>query len=120
MASSKYLSRRGSPKRPESAVPINQIINGDCVEALRQLPDECVDLIFADPPYNLQLDGTLLRPNNTTVDGVDDAWDKFASFATYDNFSQAWLAECKRVLKPDGAICSASPCRIKATGFKTT
>ena len=63
-----------------------------------------VDLVFADPPYNLQLDRALLRPNNTVVDGVDDAWDKFTSFAEYDAFSRAWLAECRRILKPDGAI----------------
>jgi modification methylase len=104
MASSKRVSRRGQSRPAARAVPINQIINGDCIAALKQLPDACVDLVFADPPYNLQLDGALLRPNNTTVDGVDDAWDKFTSFATYDQFSQEWLAECKRVLKPDGAI----------------
>ena len=60
--------------------------------------------MFADPPYNLQLERELLRPNNTVVDGVDDAWDKFSSFADYDRFSRAWLAQCRRVLKPDGAI----------------
>lgn len=68
------------------------------------MPSGSIDLVFADPPYNLQLDRTLLRPNNTVVDGVDDAWDKFQSFADYDHFSRAWLAECQRLLKPDGAI----------------
>ena len=73
-------------------------------QALKKLPEHSVDLVFADPPYNLQLATELLRPNNTRVDGVDDDWDKFASFADYDAFSRAWLAECRRVLKPDGAI----------------
>jgi modification methylase len=82
----------------------NRVILGECVAELAKLPDASVDLVFADPPYNLQLDGALLRPNNTTVDGVDDAWDKFSSFAEYDTFSKAWLTECRRVLKPDGAI----------------
>ena len=82
----------------------NRVILGECVAELKRLPDASVDLVFADPPYNLQLDGALLRPNNTTVAGVDDAWDKFASFADYDAFSRAWLTECRRILKPDGAI----------------
>ena len=77
---------------------------GDCVETLAKMPGESVDLIFADPPYNLQLEGELLRPNNTRVDGVDNDWDKFSSFAAYDQFSREWLAECHRVLKPDGGI----------------
>ena len=67
-------------------------------------PEHSVDLVFADPPYNLQLASDLMRPNNTRVDGVDDAWDKFSSFAEYDRFSHAWLSECRRILKPDGAI----------------
>jgi modification methylase len=82
----------------------NRVIVGDCLRELAKLPDASVDLVFADPPYNLQLERSLLRPNNTVVDGVDDAWDKFASFADYDAFSRAWLRECQRVLKPDGAI----------------
>jgi modification methylase len=77
---------------------------GDCLTELRRIPDRSVDLVFADPPYNLQLSTELLRPNNTRVDGVDDAWDKFASFEEYDRFTRAWLAECRRVLKPDGAL----------------
>ncbi|MEO1719072.1 MAG: DNA methyltransferase [Pseudomonadota bacterium] len=71
---------------------------------MRSLPDASVDLIFADPPYNLQLAGDLLRPNNSVVDGVHQAWDQFASFAEYDTFSKAWLAEAQRLLKPNGAI----------------
>jgi modification methylase len=82
----------------------NRVIVGDCLEALKSLPTASVDLVFADPPYNLQLSADLMRPNNTRVDGVDDDWDKFASFAEYDAFSRAWLSECRRVLKPDGAV----------------
>jgi modification methylase len=77
---------------------------GDCLAELRRIPDGSVDLVFADPPYNLQLATELLRPNNTRVDGVDDDWDKFSSFAAYDEFCRAWLGECRRVLKPDGAL----------------
>ncbi|MEQ1647970.1 MAG: site-specific DNA-methyltransferase [Hyphomicrobiaceae bacterium] len=87
-----------------SAVPKNRILHGDCLAELAKLPSASVDLVFADPPYNLQLAGDLLRPNDSRVDGVDQAWDKFASFAAYDKFSQSWLAECRRVLKPDGAL----------------
>jgi modification methylase len=80
------------------------IIQGDCIEALKRLPDGSVDLVFADPPYNLQLGGDLLRPDNSKVDAVDDAWDQFESFAAYDAFCRAWMSECRRVLKDDGAI----------------
>ena len=97
------LRRRSGSPRLERASH-NRILVGDCLEELRRLPEASVDLVFADPPYNLQLDGELLRPNNTRVDGVDDAWDKFASFAEYDAFTRAWLGECHRVLKEDGAI----------------
>ncbi len=83
---------------------VDQILVGDCIEKLQGLPAESVDLVFADPPYNLQLDGDLLRPNNTRVDGVDNAWDKFSSFATYDQFTSEWLAACRRALKPDGTL----------------
>jgi len=77
---------------------------GDCREVLLRLPDECVDLIFADPPYNLQLRQELWRPNRTKVDGVDEAWDRFGGFREYDAFSRQWLAACRRVLKPAGTI----------------
>ncbi|QUD86083.1 site-specific DNA-methyltransferase [Phenylobacterium montanum] len=80
------------------------IIEGDCLEALAGLPDKSVDLVFADPPYNLQLGGDLLRPDNSKVDAVDDHWDQFASFEAYDSFTRAWLKECRRVLKDDGTI----------------
>ena len=86
------------------ALGSGRIVLGDCLDELKALPAASADLVFADPPYNLQLDGELLRPNNTRVDGVHQDWDKFSSFATYDAFSRAWLAECRRILKPDGAI----------------
>jgi len=83
---------------------IDAIIQGDCLEELAKLPDGSVDLVFADPPYNLQLGGELLRPDNSKVDAVDDDWDRFDSFEAYDAFTRAWLKECRRVLKDDGAL----------------
>lgn len=77
---------------------------GDCVEIMRSLPRESVDLVFADPPYNLQLQGELHRPNNSRVDGVDNDWDKFDSFKTYDDFTRDWLGAARDALKPDGAV----------------
>ncbi|MBC7480204.1 MAG: site-specific DNA-methyltransferase [Pseudorhodobacter sp.] len=85
-------------------LPVNQILAGDCVQVMNSLPAGSVDLIFADPPYNLQLKGDLRRPDNSLVDAVDDHWDQFASFATYDAFTRDWLAAAKRLLKPNGAI----------------
>jgi modification methylase len=85
-------------------LPLNQIIAGDCVDAMWSLPPASVDLVFADPPYNLQLKGALHRPDNSMVDAVDDHWDQFSSFAAYDAFTRDWLAAAKRVLKPNGAI----------------
>ena len=84
--------------------PPDRIIVGDCVAEMAALPEGSVDLVFADPPYNLQLGGELLRPDNSKVDAVDDDWDKFGSFADYDAFTEAWLAGCRRVLKDDGAL----------------
>jgi modification methylase len=89
---------------PKLDLPLGQILDGDCVEAMRRLPDNSVDLVFADPPYNLQLGGDLNRPDGSHVDAVTDHWDQFDSFAIYDDFSKAWLTECRRVLKPDGAL----------------
>jgi modification methylase len=86
------------------AFPAETIVQGDCLEELAKLPDRSVDLVFADPPYNLQLGGELLRPDNSKVDAVDDEWDRFESFETYDAFTKAWLRECRRVLKDDGAL----------------
>lgn len=85
-------------------LPIDTILDGDCIEVMKSLPDASIDLIFADPPYNLQLKGNLHRPDNSKVDAVDDAWDKFASFKVYDQFTTKWLKEAHRLLKPDGAI----------------
>ncbi len=87
-------------KTPEK----NQILIGDCVALMKGLPEASVDVVFADPPYNLQLGGDLLRPNNTAVDGVDDAWDHFDDLGTYDAFSKAWLTEARRLLKPNGTL----------------
>ena len=87
-----------------AVVPRNMILRGDCIEQMARLPEASIDLIFADPPYNLQLRGDLHRPDNSRVDAVDDAWDRFDSFAAYDAFTRAWLAEARRVLKPCGAI----------------
>jgi modification methylase len=92
-------------KKPANrSIPLDSILAGDCVEVMNGLPEASVDLIFADPPYNLQLRGELHRPDNSRVDAVDDEWDRFASFETYDAFTKAWLKAARRVLKPDGAI----------------
>lgn len=85
-------------------LPIGQIIQGDCVDVLSNFPENSVDLIFADPPYNLQLQQELWRPNMTRVDAVDDEWDQFTSFGEYDNFTRGWLTACRRVLKDTGTI----------------
>ncbi len=86
------------------ALPIDTILVGDCIDHMNALPAGSVDLVFADPPYNLQLEQGLTRPDQSRVDGVDDAWDKFDSFAHYDQFTRAWLKAARRILKPDGAI----------------
>ena len=88
--------------RPD--LPIGQILDGDCIEAMRSLPSASIDLIFADPPYNLQLGGDLARPDGSHVDAVTDHWDQFDSFAAYDKFSREWLTEARRLLKPNGAL----------------
>jgi modification methylase len=93
-----------SKARAEEELPLDSILEGDCIAALEALPAKSVDLVFADPPYNLQLSGELRRPDQSRVDGVDDAWDRFADFAAYDAFTRAWLLACKRVLKPSGAL----------------
>jgi modification methylase len=82
----------------------DRVIEGDCVETMRRLPEGSVDLVFADPPYNLQLEGELRRPDNSRVDAVDDKWDQFSSFAEYDRFTRDWLSAARRVLKDDGAL----------------
>ena len=82
----------------------DRIIVGDCVTLMKDLPEGSVDMVFADPPYNLQLGGELHRPDNSRVDAVDDEWDRFADFATYDTFTAQWLREARRVLKPEGTL----------------
>jgi modification methylase len=88
----------------KASLPLNQILQGDCVEVLNSLPERSIDLIFADPPYNLQLQQDLWRPNMTKVDAVTDDWDQFVDFRAYDEFSRRWLVACRRVLKDSGAI----------------
>jgi DNA modification methylase len=93
---------RGGVER--SRLPLGEVLVGDSIELLELFPEKSVDLIFADPPYNLQLSQELFRPNMTRVDGVDDAWDRFSSFQAYDAFTHAWLSACRRVLKDTGTI----------------
>ena len=88
----------------ETQLPLDTILIGDCVEHMNALPAGSVDLIFADPPYYLQLEQSLTRPDQSKVDAVDDDWDKFDSFAHYDAFTRAWLGAARRLLKPDGAL----------------
>ena len=89
---------------PSNEKWLDTILKGDCVAAMNRLPDASVDVIFADPPYNLQLNGDLHRPDQSKVDAVDDAWDQFESFEAYDAFTRAWLLAARRVLKPNGTI----------------
>jgi modification methylase len=95
-------ARAAASDRDESI--LDTVLEGDCVGALARVPERSADLVFADPPYNLQLSGDLRRPNQSRVDGVDDAWDHFSDFAAYDAFTRAWLLACRRVLKPDGTL----------------
>ena len=92
-------------RRPATEeAPRDLIRVGDCVDEMNKLPEACVDLVFADPPYNLQLEGALSRPDQSLVDAVDDDWDKFADFATYDAFTRRWLAAARRVMKRDATL----------------
>jgi modification methylase len=88
----------------DRGAPHDTILAGDCVAAMAALPAGAIDLVFADPPYNLQLAGDLYRPDNSRVDGVEEAWDRFQGFAEYDAFTRGWLTECRRLLRPDGAL----------------
>jgi modification methylase len=90
--------------REPDALPRDHIIEGDSLAEMARLPEGSIDLVFADPPYNLQLNGELHRPDNSRVAGVEEAWDRFAGFAEYDDFTRAWLAACRRLLKPNGAL----------------
>ena len=82
----------------------NKIINGDCLKELKKIPDKTFDLVFADPPYNMQIGEKLIRPDSSKVNGVNDKWDQFNSFKHYDEFCKSWLTECKRILKDNGSI----------------
>jgi hypothetical protein len=86
------------------ALPLDQVLVGDCIALMRGLPPASVHAVFADPPYNLQLKGDLRRPNHTLVDGVDESWDSFPNLAAYDAFTRAWLGEVRRVLRKDGTV----------------
>ncbi|WP_375393713.1 site-specific DNA-methyltransferase [uncultured Sphingomonas sp.] len=96
--------RRPQAAATEVAMPLDTILRGDCIAHMRALPAKSVDMIFADPPYNLQLGGDLFRPDGSAVDAVTDDWDKFDTFAAYDKFTRAWLTEARRILKDDGTI----------------
>ena len=95
---------RPKPIGPREILPFNVILQGDCIAEMGKLPDKSIDMIFADPPYNLQLGGDLFRPEGGRVDAVDDDWDKFDSLGAYDEFTERWLAEARRILKDDGSI----------------
>jgi len=109
-------AKRGQRAKPEAetamktkagraaGLPLNRILAGDCIQIMSDLPQASVDLIFADPPYNLQLGSELHRPDNSRVDAVDDEWDRFSSFAAYDQFTRDWLKAARRLLKPEGTI----------------
>ena len=96
--------RRATAMETPVVLPLDQILRGDCIAQMKALPAKSVDMIFADPPYNLQLGGELFRPDGSHVDAVTDEWDKFDTFAHYDAFTRAWLAEAHRILKDDGTI----------------
>src|ERR1700720_879485 len=102
------VSRRGAsvraPRVSFESVASPRVVVGDCIAEMAKLPAASVDLVFADPPYNLQLQGDLKRPDDSRVDAVDDDWDKFSNFAAYDDFTRAWLAACRRVMKPNATL----------------
>src|SRR6516162_3317829 len=102
------VSRRGAsvraPRVSFTTSSSAQVICGDCIAELAKLPAESIDLVFADPPYNLQLQGDLRRPDDSRVDAVDDEWDRFASFQAYDEFTRAWLLACRRLMKPAATL----------------
>jgi len=96
--------KKGTKTEVIKTLPMNKILQGDCIEVLKSLPSKSVDVIFADPPYNMQLKDSLHRPDQSEVAGVHDAWDQFSSFAVYDAFTHAWLEQAQRVLKDNGTI----------------
>lgn len=106
-----HQSAMSAPKKIAKAspqihhdLPLNQIVLGCCIEELKKLPSESIDMIFADPPYNLQLQGALHRPDQSMVNAVDDEWDQFESFKAYDDFTRDWISQCKRVMKPNATF----------------
>jgi modification methylase len=101
------MPRGGASSRTPRLIPEHEttrIIGGDCVAAMARLPAASIDLVFADPPYNLQLNGDLKRPDDSRVDAVDEDWDRFSNFAAYDDFTRAWLMACRRVMKPSATL----------------
>src|SRR4051812_26649880 len=101
--------RQIAREAPPADLPLGRILEEDCVAAMAKLPDGCVDMVFADPPYNLQLGGDLFRPEGGLVDAVDDDWDKFETFAAYDTFTRAWLHEARRGVYPNGTLWGIGP-----------
>jgi len=93
-----------SLKKEKLSLPLNSILQGDTIDLMKSLPSESIDLVFADPPYNLQLNGNLRRPDHTMVKAVNEDWDRFLSFKDYDLFCENWLSEARRLLKPNGAL----------------
>jgi len=100
----RFMPKPAPAATPASTLPLNRILLGDCIALMHSLPEASVDLVFADPPYNLQLAGELQRPDHSRVAGVEEGWDKFSSFSAYDQFSKAWMQAARRLLKPDGAL----------------
>ncbi|MGC8201073.1 site-specific DNA-methyltransferase [Aliiroseovarius sp. PTFE2010] len=98
------MKTKTTAKKAAATLPLNQILPGDCIDVMNSLPEASIDLIFADPPYNLQLRGDLHRPDNSKVDAVDNDWDQFSSFQAYDDFTREWLTAARRLLKLNGAI----------------
>jgi modification methylase len=102
------VSRRGASERAPrvsfESTSSPRVVVGDCVAEMARMPAACVDLVFADPPYNLQLQGDLKRPDDSRVDAVDEDWDKFSSFSVYDDFTRAWLTACRRLMKPHATL----------------
>src|SRR3970040_3165194 len=94
----------GKGEMTTKTLPLNQVVQRDCLQAMERMPEASIDLIFADPPYNLQLRQELWRPNLTRVRGVEDAWDRFESFQQYDEFTRAWLGGCRRGVKAAGTL----------------
>jgi len=99
-----FRLKEENPMTDKNKLPLNQILQGDCIELMNSLPEKSVDMIFADPPYNMQLSGDLRRPDDSKVDAVDDHWDQFESFQVYDKFTRDWLKAAKRVLKDSGTL----------------